>query len=272
MKADLHNHTKYSDGVLSVKELTEYKKKEGYQLIAITDHDRVDALKDLTKDLAIPILIGVELSTYYNGENIHLLGYFKNNEVKEEVQAFLNHLTNSRKTRVKKMISLLKENGIDITYDKVLKYADGAIARPHVAKAIQEKYQLEWKDIFDKYIGDDAHCYVPTEYFDFKDAVDFLHRNNALAVLAHPHYIKKNEVADLLSLGVDGIEIFYPTMDDDYRKRFLNLAKENNLLVTGGSDFHEQRSEEDSYFDYGLEGTYLKQFLQELEVKLDDWQ
>lgn len=271
MKADLHNHTTCSDGVLTVQELALFKKRQGFDIIAVTDHDSVNACESITQEesLAIPVLIGVELSTYYRGENIHLLGYFKGGTTPSPaIRKYLSHLEECRKTRLKQMLSLLKENDIHITYQDVMRYADGAAGRAHVAKAIQEKYHFEWKYIFEKYIGDDAPCYVPTEYLDFKVAVHLLHENNALAVLAHPHYIQKNNIEELISFGVDGIEIYYPTLEEVDRKRFLHLAEEHSLFVTGGSDFHEEREKEEERLSYGVSGKYLEAFLKELEVNI----
>ncbi len=272
MKADLHNHTTYSDGVLSVLELAQFKKQEGFDCIAITDHDSIGAFQDITKDLPIPVLVGVELSTYYHGENIHLLGYFKGNQLPTDAfQKFLTHLVEKRKTRVMKMIRLLKKQGIEIRYEDVLKFADGAVARPHVAKAIQEKYPLSWEEIFHQYIGEEAPCYVKTENLDLKDAITLLHQNHALAVLAHPHYIQKNEVKELIKLGIDGIEVYYATMNEQDRKKYLQLAKDNHLLVTGGSDFHEALEKSKEFDSYGLQGEDALRFLNEVEVKINDW-
>ncbi len=272
MKADLHTHTKHSDGTLSVQELAAYKKKEGFSLIAITDHDNVDGYQQIKQKTAIPVLLGVELSTYYRGENIHLLGYFKKNKTPSKaVQKFLKEQAQARCERVFKIIELLKEQKIEIQYEDVLKYADGAVARPHIAKAIQEKYNLSWEEIFNTYLGDDCPCYVPTKYFSFLDALSFLHENDAIAVVAHPHYLTKNRIEDLIPFGLDGIEIHYPTMSLKQQKKFLKLAKKENLLVTGGSDFHEKQNEKKEVYPYGLEGDELQKFLQKLEVRIDDW-
>ncbi len=271
MKADLHNHTKYSDGALNVKDLAILKKKEGFSLIAITDHDSIDAYQEFSCNLALPVLLGVELSTYYKGENIHLLGYFKAGKpITREIKEFLTNLVEKRKTRVMKMISLLKDKNIDITYENVVKYADGAIARPHVAKAIQEKYPLSWEEIFDNYIGEDAPCYVQTENLELEDAILLLHRNHALAVLAHPHYIVKNKIEEILKLDLDGIEVYYPTMNEHERMKYLRLAKEHDLFVTGGSDFHEKRESSKKTYPYGLKGKALEIFLKEMDVDIND--
>ncbi len=274
MKADLHNHTKNSDGSLSVSNLALLKKQEGFDLIAITDHDSIKGAREITKNLKIPVLLGIELSTYYKQENIHLLGYFKGNQLpSQEFQTFLHTLEEDRKKRVHKIIALLKKHGIEISDQDVEKYADGAIARPHVAKAILEKYAFTWEEIFEKYIGDDAPCYVPTKNLSLEEAIALLHKNNALAILAHPHYILKSKLEEFIPLGVDGIEVFYPTIDDKTRKKLLRFAKKHALLITGGSDFHDkdQTKRHEALYPYGIEDMYLEPFLKKLEVMIDDW-
>ena len=273
MKADLHNHTIYSDGILKPLELAEYGAKKGIDLIAITDHDSVTAFSEDLKKTVIPIIKGVELSTYYNGENIHLVGYFINNESPKEIEELLQYFERKRKDRVYEIIKKLKKYyDIELTYDDIKKYADGAIGRVHVAKAIEEKYQVPFKETFDKYIGNDQLAYVPTENFNFKDAIDVLHKNNALAILAHPMYIIKNDVEELIKLGVDGIEAHYSKHTREQEEIYLKLAKKYKLLVTGGSDFHKYPETEDD-IDLGkatVSGKELEELLNKLNFKIKE--
>ena len=98
MKADLHNHTIYSDGILTPFELSKYAKEKKLDLIAITDHDSTNAFKE-ENNYSVPIIKGVELSTFHNGENIHLLGYFINNYVPEELNELLNTFAEKSHTK-----------------------------------------------------------------------------------------------------------------------------------------------------------------------------
>ena len=273
MKADMHNHTIYSDGSLTPLELAEYGSSKGLNLIAITDHDSVSAFKEDLTSSVIPIIKGVELSTYYNGENIHLLGYFVNNESPKAIEELLQYFEQKRKERVYEIIEKLKKYyDLELVYDDIKKYADGAIGRVHVAKAIEEKYKVPFKEVFDKYIGNDQLAYVPTENFDFKDAIDVLHNNNAIAVLAHPMYITKNNVEELIKLGVDGIEAHYSKHTEEEEQQYLKLAKKYNLLVTGGSDLHRYPEKEDDV-DLGqatISGKELEELLEKLNFKIKE--
>lgn len=245
MKADLHCHTKYSDGDLTPIELSMRAKLKGVDIIAVTDHDTVKVLDSEIKDCHIPILKGVELSTYHNSECIHLLGYFKNNEVSIEIKKLFETYEEKRKNRIIKIIEKLnKHYNLIIDYDSVKKFADGVIGRVHVYKALEEKYGITRQDAFDKYIGDNQLAYVPMEELTLKEAIDVLHKNNAIAVLAHPINIKKSKIEDLIKLGIDGIEVYYPTHSLEDENYYLSLAKKHNLLITGGSDFHSEKRQD----------------------------
>ena len=108
MKADLHSHTLHSDGIYSVYDLACVAKDRGIDILGITDHDNLDSYKsylEVKDKLPIKVLIGVELSTWYNGENVHILGYFYNNSNPgEELITFLDDLKNRRIDRAKKII------------------------------------------------------------------------------------------------------------------------------------------------------------------------
>lgn len=274
MKADLHNHTTASDGVLTPLELAKYAKNKNIDIIAITDHDSVDAF-NYSIESPIPIIKGVELSTYCKNENIHLLGYFKNNEIPEEIRIILKHFQEKRKDRVKLMIKKLKEHfNIIIEYKDIEKYTsiEGTIGRPHVAKAIEEKYNISFKEIFDRFIGNDLPAYVPTENLGLKEAIELLHKNNAIAVLAHPFLIKKNDINTLISLGIDGIEVNYAKHTINERKYFRNIAKKHNLIITGGSDFHKHKVKEDDVEigDGNISDKELEIFLKALNINIEE--
>lgn len=241
MKADLHVHSNYSDGVMTIEEISEYAKTKDLSVVAITDHDNLKSMEVIpTLEKDVLMLIGVELSTYHNNENIHILGYFYNNSVNNlEIVDFLTDLREKRDNRIYVIIDKLKEfYNININYEDILKFSNGAIGRVHVAKAISEKYGCTLDEAFDRYIGNNAKAYVPTSNFSTRDAIDMLHRNNAIAIVAHPGHIKKNDVEDIVKLGVDGIEVYYPEHDKEEVLKYLDIAKKYNLLVTGGSDFH----------------------------------
>jgi len=161
--------------------------------------------------------------------------------------------------------NFIKKYDINITQEEILKEADGAVVRPHIVSAILKKYQdsIYTKDyLYEHYLGDNKPCFVPVNKTNTKDAIELLHRNNCIAIIAHPLYTDGLNFQDLLSLNIDGVECFYK-----YRfqtdNTVLKFAEQNNLLVTGGSDYHGPNIR-DSMNEAYLEGEYVNKFLKRL--------
>lgn len=251
MKANLHVHTTCSDGTKTVKEINELALKNNIDVVAITDHDTLNAVYDIEKiDTKIKFIIGIEVSCKYKNETIHILGYFKNKPSKEIINYFKSN-EEKRLNRCLKIIdNLNKYYGIKIEYEDVKKRADGLIARPHIAEAICDKYGCTFDEAFDKYIGDDSKAYVPYDVISIEEAIKLLKDNNALVVLAHPALIKKFDYKEIINKGFDGIEVYHPNQDDFFSAELKRIAKENNLFITAGSDYHGEITE--NKFDESL--------------------
>lgn len=272
MRADLHNHTIHSDGIYTVEEVAKRGKMRGLSMIAITDHDNLDSFETYQKvkdKLDIPVLIGVELSTWYQKVNIHILGYFYNNSGSgEELLTYLKDMREKRIIRAKKMIALLKEiYDIDIDYDEVKKLAKDVVGRPHLARYISKKYNMPIDEVFDKYLSQESKAYLPATTTSTEEAIELLHRNNAIAVWAHP-VLNKGKVneEEIIKLNIDGIEGFYPENTEEDTKHYRNLAEKYNLLFTGGSDFHDDTTHSDIGTCY-IEGKDLDHFVKKLKLK-----
>lgn len=241
-KLDLHIHSTYSDGSLTIKEIVDKAIISGMSRIAITDHDSIESWKEIDNgNFAIPVIKGVEISTRYKNDVVHILGYYLN----DNGEYFglinkLNEICEQRKNRVKDIIKKLDEFNIHITYEDVMKHADGAVARPHIVKAILEKYTdrgYTFDNLFENYLGNDKPAYIELKEFNSFEAINLLHENHCIAVLAHPWSIKKFDYRELLSFGIDGLECDMTKVVED-SKKYLEFAEDNNLIVTAGSDFH----------------------------------
>lgn len=261
MRADLHVHTRYSDGIYSVHDIAKKAKIKGLDVIAITDHDIIGATKEIKEITDIEVLLGVELSTYHNNINVHMLGYFKNNIVPEGIINILKEYQNERLTRLNKIIiNLKKYYNIEITaYDVLSKYSS-VITRANIAYIIADKYRITKDEVFDLYLGNNKKGYVPTKKITSIEAIKLLHDNNAIAVIAHPGYSKGLNINDLIPYGLDGIEVYHSLNSEDEKKRYLSIAKKNNLLITGGSDYHDD-SHNEKLGNYTIQGNNLKKFL-----------
>ncbi|SCN21683.1 error-prone DNA polymerase [Clostridium sp. N3C] len=244
IKADLHLHTTASDGKLSPSELVNLAYKEGLNIIAITDHDTTEGIDDAllaAETLSIKVIPGIELSTQHNGETVHILGYFRDNNYKKEgFQKYLQDMKAHRIYRGKEIIRRLKEYfDISLDYGSLLKEAKGVIARPHIARAIIEAgYNYSWEYIFDKILSSNSPAYVPNKKLSTEDGIKLLKSVNAIVVLAHPVLVKKTPCEELIKLDFHGIEAIYPLNSEYDTNRYINLALNNKKLVTAGSDYH----------------------------------
>jgi predicted metal-dependent phosphoesterase TrpH len=244
MKADLHMHSTYSDGLKTPEELFQLATERGIDIIAITDHDIVDGVQKniaLSKKYGVTYIVGIELSTIFKGKPVHILGYFKDESYQnEEMLQYYMEIRLKREERAKKFIRNLKEYfDIDITYEEVLSFSRGIIARPHIAKAITKNYPHYKHDyIFDHFIGDHSRAYVPSCELSVEEGLELLRRNNCVVVLAHPVLLKPYFHDRVLEYDYDGLEAIYYLNKPESEAMYKNLAKERNLLITAGSDYH----------------------------------
>lgn len=272
-KVDFHVHTNFSDGLLSPKDVVKRASKNGVSILAITDHDTIDGISEAIEESKfhnIKIIPGIELSTNYNGESIHVLGYFKDDSYKEkEFIEFLDKIKNRRIHRAKEMIQKLKDIfNIEIKFEDVIKYGENVVARPHIAKAIIDAgYPYTQDYIFDNFIGKGKPAYIETTKITVKEGVDLLHKYNALVFLAHPILINNSNISDFLKFNFDGIEGVYFLNSKTQEKELLDFANKNNLLVSAGSDCHGDFINDSRHGDIGdmnLDENYINLLLEKL--------
>lgn len=242
MKIDLHSHTTASDGRYSPSELVDYAIEKKINILSITDHDTTDGVEEAliySKKLPITILPGIELSTIYNEESIHILGYFRDDSYKAlSLQNFLKEMKDFRAERGKKIIENLKKYfNIIIDYNQISN--NPIIARPHIAKAIIDSgYNYSFNEVFKKFLSKDSPAYVENKKVSLDEGIQLLKEHNAFVSLAHPILIKKSKVEDLISHDFDGIEAYYSLNTEYDTAKFINLAHKYNKILTCGSDFH----------------------------------
>lgn len=257
IRADLHCHTNSSDGALSPSEVVKLAKKNAVSWLAVTDHDTVSGLSeaaDISKSLNINFIPGIELSCNHNNESIHILGYFTGDQyTSDSVTSFLQELKESRKQRAFEIIRKLKENfNIDIKESEVMKLANGILARPHIAKAIVNSgYNYSFNYIFDNFIGNNCPAYVPNKHVSIEEGIKFLKSHGCIVVLAHPKLIKKTPINEILAFPFDGIEAIYYQNSKKETKFFRKAARDNNLVITCGSDFHGMDSNDTKHGTVG---------------------
>ncbi|MEI6856920.1 PHP domain-containing protein [Psychrilyobacter sp.] len=245
---DLHMHSTFSDGTLTPTQLVELAKNNNIEVMAITDHDNVDGLKEgrlEAEKVGITFVNGIEVSANFLSKDIHILGYLLNLE-DEAFLGWLKNLQEKRHDRTLEMLKKLSKLGIEISLAEVEGEVLGnVIGRPHIAKMIIKKgFAATMNEVFDRYLGDGKPAYVPKVGVDMVEVVKKLKANGAVVILAHPHLISHSDdtvvniIDKLVKNGLDGLELYYPNIDIKKRKKLLKKAKKKEFILTGGSDFH----------------------------------
>lgn len=256
-KIDLHIHTNCSDGIYSPEQILEFAKDNFYDVISITDHDTLDGFKiaqKLIKNYEFYLIPGVEISSLHKDIDVHLLAYNFDPENRELID-LLHFIHKGRFVRAKKILKKLKFMGINIDFERVRQIAgdNDLIGRPHIARAlIETKHCSNMKEVFEIYLGEDCPAYVPKPAPKVKKVIKLIKKVGGISVLAHPYTLGDDRIIfDLIEMGLDGIEIFYSKHSKDKISYYNEIAQKNNLIRTGGSDFHGENSS-DYFGDYNI--------------------
>ena len=263
---DLHIHSTASDGTLTPTEIVQTalkstKSEKDPFVIALTDHDTVAGVSEFLKEAKknkerVTAIPGVEISTNYHGVEIHILGYNVDPENKELLEQ-LKICRESRDGRNEKIIARLQAEGFQITMEDIKpEDPNETIARPHIAKQLmKKKYVSSVKEAFDKYLAEGRSCYVERIMPTPQEAIRLIKNSGGTPVLAHLMYYKKLNaaekevlVSELKEAGLEGIEAYYNTYTPVEEEYVSSLAKQNALLLTGGTDFHGQNKPHISLF------------------------
>lgn len=243
-KIDLHLHTDQSDGRISPAELISLCKSKGYRTISITDHDTIRGYlqaKKYAHNNDITLIPGVEISSSFRKKEVHILAYYFE-EDNQELSHLLEKINSSRISRAKKIISNLIAAGININFDKIYEETgkSGIIGRVHLAREINKlNPELTILDIFNRYLNEKTSYFVPKKTVPLQEVLRIIRQSGGVSVLAHPHRLKnKGLVSDIVTSGVEGLEVHCPTSTEHNRRYLLRTAYKYGVLITGGSDFH----------------------------------
>ncbi|MGN1318820.1 MAG: PHP domain-containing protein [Lachnospirales bacterium] len=247
-KIDLHTHTTSSDGTLTPSELVKYAYEKNLSAVAITDHDTLNGIEEakiIGDKIGVEVISGIEVSTEYEGVEVHIVGLFVD-RFNEELKFKLNNMRYKRSERNKLMALKLADLGLDITYYDIVNQAKGGtITRAHFAKVLKEKgYVSSNQEAFDRFLGQGKPAYVKRECFNLKDTINMINNAGGVAILAHPLLYKfskarlENAVSEMAGLGLKGIEAYYSTHSLSDTKYIKLIADKNRLKLSGGSDFH----------------------------------
>ena len=246
--ADLHLHTRFSDGTDTPERVVELVKASGISAMAITDHDNTQAIAVAAASAArhgIELLPGIEMSASARGLEVHVLGFLMDLE-DEGLTRHLAVQTARRIERVHEMVSRLNRIGVNITADEVLQLAgEGTVGRPHVARVLlKHGYVSSLSEAFSRYIGCDNPGFVPGSPLPPAEVIRVIRGARGVPVLAHPVYLRCDELIDeLVRDGLAGLEVYHSGHTPELVRRYAALAQRLGLLKTGGSDYHGDAKE-----------------------------
>ena len=260
MLVDFHMHSIYSDGVKSPEELLRHALDCNLSMMALTDHDEIDGIKalrtaqeQLDPEKTIKIINGCEFSADYKDKSIHILGYHFD-ETNKELRDFIEYIKRCNNV------------GYFISKDELLKKfpKTQAYGRPHIGQLlIDGGYAKDINDVFKGILRKDSPCYVPKVKIEVPYIIDIIHKAGGLAVMAHPKLVCSDEyVVEMLAYDFDGMEVYHTKHNDDDVKRYKALAKEHNLFITGGSDYHGIPGKApDQFGDYLVSAEDVSEFI-----------
>lgn len=265
-KVDYHFHSCFSDGKLKPLELVKWYKDNGYDEIALTDHDGIDGIaeaKIAAEALGIQVISGIELSTNLYCDfkddplDVHLLGY-RFDEDNDDLNAKLKELRQFRKIRNDKILEKLNEMGYNISYEDTLdRPKQTYVGKPNIARALLKKGYIEnVLDAFEKgkFLESPEIKSIKKEKINTEEAIALVKGAGGTAVIAHPmeifdeeeYFVEKEDffrwledrLKELKKVGLGGIECYHPSADDEDSKRLFEIAAKLKLHVTRGSDYH----------------------------------
>ncbi len=242
---DLHSHTTASDGQHSPSELVALAAAAGVTALAVTDHDTVGGLAEAmeaAKAHGMELVPGIELSAFVLRHEVHILGHFVRPD-DPELAGFSVRLRQEREQRMERMVARMKQLGFPISMRDVRAVAGNAqLGRPHLARVLVERgWCLDMKEAFDRFLGAGQDAWVERFKLDGADAIRLIHQAGGTATLAHPagSKVERYEIEQLARAGLDGLEALHADENNPgVLEKYLGIAREFDLVPTGGSDFH----------------------------------
>ncbi|MEH3032915.1 MAG: PHP domain-containing protein [Aeromicrobium erythreum] len=250
MRIDLHTHSSRSDGTDTPAELVRNAAHVArLDVVALTDHDATtgwDEAQEAADRVGIRLVRGIEVSTTFRGESVHLLGYGFDPDHPGLV-AELRRVLDGRDERLPRILARLAEHGIDISVEDVAEQSGDAAAsgRPHIADAMVAKGYIRHRDeAFDGWLNSHGRAYVGRYSAPLLRAIELLKDAGGRVVVAHPwsrgsdRVLTHDAFAELAERGLDGIEVDHVDHDEAARAGLRAIAADLDLVVTGSSDYH----------------------------------
>ena len=245
MRLDLHVHSTASDGAWSPESVVRGAAEGRLDVLALTDHDTIagyPAAEQIGRELDVQVVPGIEVSSTYQGRDVHILGYFVDPDA-APLRRHASRAMNRREERMREMLVRLADQGITIAYAAVEEAAGPdhvVIGRPHLAKAlVTAGHASSVPDAFNKLIGDEHPAFVPTHLLTPTEAVEMLAASGGVSIWAHPPGdLVDALLPDLMKAGLRGLEVYRPRHRQAEILRYESICRSSGLLRGGGSDWH----------------------------------
>ena len=242
---DLHTHTTASDGALAPRELVERAHGLGIRTLSVTDHDTlagVPAAAAAAAARGMQFLPGIEITAVHQNRDVHMLAYFLVPEP-AALAPFLERQRQDRTRRARAMSARLAALGVPVDLEELIAGAEAAgraVARPSVARALLDAgHVTSLQEAFDRWLADGRPAYVPRTGASPAEVVRLVRRAGGLPALAHPGLLHRDElIPELAAAGLGAVEAYHSDHDAAAQSRYLRVAAQHGLAVSGGSDFH----------------------------------
>jgi predicted metal-dependent phosphoesterase TrpH len=249
LNADLHCHSRYSDGTLTPKALAERAHANGVALWALTDHDETSGLAEAeatAQSLGLDFLTGVEVSVTFAGETVHIVGLgFDPDDL--ALREGLARTRGGRLKRARAMADSLAQVGVGGAFEGALRYVSNPdlMSRTHFARWLVDTGVCpDTGSVFRRYLTEGKPGFVPHRWAGLGEAVQWITQAGGVAVVAHPARYKftVNEEFALFSEfkahGGQGVELLTSSHGHADTVKYTGMAQEFGLLASRGSDFH----------------------------------
>lgn len=263
---DLHMHTVYSDGDKTISEILKKCEEKKLEYISITDHNTCKQYQDEALNQNIfsgKIIKGSELKAIFKNKAIEILAYdIKNTEIIEKwSQKFFSEkiLRKQQEDSKKQLLDICDKKGLIYDEDKIKK---DILLTDYITIYIyqelmkhKENYKIlgEYTESLSYFIRKGL-LNPKSEYFikdnspkpEYKEVIDVVHEAGALAFLAHPYEYRFQDTIEFIDdlrkeKELDGIECFHPSANENEMHILEKYARQNNLYISGGSDYHGQK-------------------------------
>lgn len=245
---DLHLHSYYSDGTNPPKFLVDMALKSEIGCIALTDHNTVKGIPEFLAEASkagVDAIGGIEFSVDYRGRELHLLALGVNEEYFAEIEEMMDEYLKIRERSNREMIDALSADGYVINFDEIVtKSGNGYVNRAHIAAELVEKgYCTSIKEAFATLLSKDGPYFRERKYPGVFEMIEYIEKIGAVSVIAHPFlHFEEMGLREFLSEarchGLGGMETVYTTYSEEQTAIAKAIAKEFDLLESGGSDFH----------------------------------